>query len=315
MCYINKMLVPDLDDLITDYLSVFPYGNTDRLQYYIKYYDNHIINNIIRSFLEDSMFNYYQSIDYYKMYDFIFIIVNQVKPQVYEPHIIKSNLSSNADEYVPSNNKTQDSNKIIDYSTIVSNIYTSLTYQTSINNSSVLTNSSKKNIILKPKLEIIKPNLKIRDISTSPITCSDKKLIIIDFLNKKFVSFLNNKMDKYGYYPIEYIINNPHLIKHNINIIEFINIIKEAKLDYIIISSNNKYIKSTHENTINNINNQNKWLINIIKKQKINTFIRIKIIHELSQIMINYDYERFVELLKNTPGIIFNNSHDMFKLI
>jgi hypothetical protein len=309
------MSVPDLDDLITDYLSVFPYGNTDKLQYYIKYYDNHTINNIIRSFLEDSMFNYYQSIDYYKMYDFIFIIVSQVKPQIYEPPIIKSNLSSNAEEYVPSNNKTQDSNKIIDYSTIVSNIYTSLTYQTSINNSSVLTNSSKKNIILKPKLEIIKPNLKIRDISTSPITCSDKKLIIIDFLSKKFVSFLNNKMDKYGYYPIEYIINNPYLIKHNINILEFINIIKEAKLDYIIISSNNKYIKSTHENTINNINNQNKWLINILKKQKINTFIRIKIIHELSQIMINYDYERFVELLKNTPGIIFNNSNDMFKLI
>ena len=135
---------------------------------------------------------------------------------------IKSNLSSNAEEYVPSNNKTQDSNKIIDYSTIVSNIYTSLTYQTSINNSSVLTNSSKKNIILKPKLEIIKPNLKIRDISTSPIVSIDKKSIIINFINNKFVPFLNNKMDKYGYYPIEYIINNPHLIKHNINILEFI---------------------------------------------------------------------------------------------
>ncbi len=30
--------------------------------------------------------------------------------------------------------------------------------------------------------------------------------------------------------------------------------------------------------------------------------------------MINYDYERFLELLKNTPGIIFNYSNDMIKL-
>lgn len=284
------MSVPDLDDIIIDYLSVFPDGNTDRLQYYIKYYDNQTINNIIRSFLEDSMFNYYQSIDYQKMYNFIYIIVNQVKPQIFEPPIIKSNLSSNAEEYVPSNIQTPFKSKI------------------PVNNSNVLTNSSKKNIIQKP-------NSKIKDISTSPITCLDKKLIIIDFLSKRFVPFLNNKMDKYGYYSIEYIINNPYLIRNNINILEFINIIKEAKLEYIIISPNNKYIKSIHQYTIDNINNQNIWLINVLKKQKINTFIRIKIIHELPQIMTNYDYDRFVELLKNTPGIIFNNSNDMFKLI
>lgn len=68
------------------------------------------------------------------------------------------------------------------------------------------------------------------------------------------------------------------------------------------------------KNTIENINNQNNCVINILKKQQINTFVRIKIIYKLPYIMINYDYERFLELLKNTPGIIFNYSNDMIKL-
>ena len=118
-------------------------------------------------------------------------------------------------------------------------------------------------------------------------------------------------MDKYGYFPIDYIINNPNLIRHNISISEFIEIIKEAKLPYIIISSNNKFIKSTNENTIDNINNQNTWIINIIKKRNIFTFIHIKTLYENHQ--ISYDYDRFYMLLKNTPGIIFNSSNDMIK--
>ena len=310
------MTVPNIDDLITDYLSVFPDSNTDRLEYYIKYFDTDTLKNIIYSFLRDPILKYYQTINYLKMYNFLIIIVNQIKLNEIKPI---TNLSINAEEYIPEStfnhqyspniyNPTLDQKKVNTYDLSKYRIH-------SQNDKNV--NTTKKSVSWKDvnSEDQQKPKYKIKDISTSPILYLDKKSIIIDFLNNKFVPFLNNKMDKYGYFSIEYIINNPYLIKNYINLSDFISITKNAKLEYIIISSNNKYIKSTHENTIDNINNQNNWVINILKKRKIDTFVRIKIIYELPQIMINYDYDRFVELLKNTPGIIFNNSNDMFKLI
>jgi len=299
------MTVPTIDDLITDYLSVFPDSNTDRLEHYIKYYDITILQHIIYSLLKDPMFKYYQSINYKKMYNFLTIIFNQINLNEFKSI---TNLSINAEEYIPQSTFNYQYSPTLEQKKV--NEYDFSKYRIQNQN-----NNEVSTTIKSVNLDQQKPKYRINDISTSPIICLDKKLIIINFLSNKFVPFLNNKMDKFGYYPIEYIIHNPYLIKYNINLIEFVSIIKQIKLDYIIISSNNKYIKSIHENTIDNINNQNKWIINILKKRKINMFVHIKIIYELPQIIINYDYNRFVELLKNTPGIIFNNSNDMFKLI
>jgi hypothetical protein len=314
------MVVPNIEDLITDYLSVFPDGNTDRLEKNIKYYNHDTLQNIIHSFLEDPIIKYYLSINYHKMYNFITIIINQIKLHIFEPHIT-TNLSINAEEYVP------ESYTNIPYSPIVlslnantQNLNTdqrlSNTIVNALSNDKIkqhyiknLKSSNWKDETHKPIKVIPERILKFKIVDISP------KQTIIEFINNKFVPFLNNKMDKYGYFPLEYIINNPYLVKHNINLLDFINIIKKAKLEYIIISSNNKYIRSIHENTIDNINNQNKWIINIIKKRNIKTFVHIKTIYELPEVMLNYDYGRFVELLKTTPGIIFNNSFDMIKFI
>jgi hypothetical protein len=67
----KSVTIPKIDDLIIDYLAVFPDGTTDRLEKYIKYYDVETLKNIIYSFVGNSIFNYYQSINYKKMYNFL----------------------------------------------------------------------------------------------------------------------------------------------------------------------------------------------------------------------------------------------------
>jgi hypothetical protein len=261
----RSVTIPKINDLIIDYLSVFPDGNTDRLKIYIKYYNNKTLKNIINSFYNNPILYYFQSINYQKIENFLTIIVNQINLNEFKPIIepinaqsnspinAQSNSPINAQSYSPSNspsNLSINAEEYIPLSTL-SNQYSSSIYNPTIDTKNALSKdriqkSKNDNNITTTQKRVSWKDINL-DISTSPIVCLDKKSIIMDFLNNKFVPFLNNKIDKYGYFPIEYIINKPHLIKHNISLSEFISIIKNAKLNYITISSNNKYIKSTHE--------------------------------------------------------------------